>query len=104
MPFQWTDTGHIGLLGVTPNGDLRFYGTDGGGHWVNGGGAVIGTGFTGFRTVFSVGSFGGTDTGSVLTVDQAGDLKVYFADGTGGWLAGNGIQIGVGFQTLKEIF
>ena len=104
LPFQWTDTGHIGLLGVTPGGDLRFYGTDGGGHWVNGGGAVIGTGFAGFRSVFSVGSFGGTDTGTLMTIDQAGHLKVYFADGTGGWLEGNGIGIGVGFQTLKSVF
>jgi hypothetical protein len=104
LPFQWTDTGHIGLLGVTPTGDLRFYGTDGGGHWVNGGGVRIGTGFAGFRTVFSVGSFGGTDTGSIMTVDNAGNLKVYLADGQGGWLAGSGITIGFGFQTLKEVF
>jgi hypothetical protein len=104
MAFQWTDTGHIGLLGVTPGGDLRFYGTDGSGHWVNGSGAQIGGGFAGLRTVLSVGSFGGTDTGSVMTVDNAGTLRVYLADGNGGWLNGNGIPIGVGFQTLKQIF
>ena len=104
MPFYWTEPGHIGLLGVTPSGYLRFYETDGAGHWANPGGRNIGSGFAGFRNVFSVGSFGGTDTSSVMTVDNAGNLKVYIAAGDGGWVNGDGDQIGVGFQTVKTVF
>jgi hypothetical protein len=104
MPFQWTNDGHVGLLGVTPNGDLTFYGVDGNGNWTNGNGVAIGGGFAGFTTEFSVGSFGGSDTGSFMTVDQSGILRVYQANGTGGWLTGNGVQIGVGFQTVKQLF
>ncbi len=104
MPFYWTEPGHIGLLGVTPNGYLRFYETDGAGNWANPGGRNIGSGFTGFRNVFSVGSFGGTDTSSIMTVDNAGNLKVYIAGGDGVWVNGNGDQIGVGFQTVKTVF
>ena len=102
MAFQWTNNGRVGLLGVASNGDLRYYGVDAHGNWLNGNGQTIGSGFSysNLHTVFSVGSFGGTDTGSVMTVDNAGLLKVYQANGTGGWLSGNGIQIGVGFQDM----
>jgi hypothetical protein len=104
MSFQWTNDGHVGLLGITPNGDLRFYGVDGNGNWTNGNGLAIGGGFAGFIKEFSVGSFGGSDTGSFMTVDQYGILRVYQANGTGGWLTGNGVRIGVGFQTMETLF
>jgi hypothetical protein len=104
VPFQWTDDGHTGLLGVTGQGNLEFYATDGAGHWTTGSGELIGVGFGGLRTVVGPGSWGGTDTGVVMTVDGSGNLMAYQADGTGGWLTGNGIQVGVGFQTLKALF
>ena len=104
MAFQWTDNGHTGLLGVTSQGALEFYATDGGGHWTTGSGQLIGVGFSGLRTAVSPGSWGGTDTGALMTVDAGGNLKAYQANGTGGWLFGNGIQVGVGFQTLKALF
>lgn len=104
LPFQWTDNGHTGLLGVTSQGSLEFYATDGAGHWTTGSGQLIGVGFSGLRTAVSPGSWGGTDTGALMTVDASGNLKAYQANGTGGWLFGNGIQVGVGFQTLKALF
>jgi hypothetical protein len=97
MAFQWTNDGHVGLLGVTTTGDLRYYGVDGRGNWTNGGGQLIGGGFGGLSAVFSVGSFGGSDTGSIMTVNNSGILKVYEASGIGSWLSGNGVLIGSGF-------
>ncbi len=102
--FHWTDTDHIGLLGVTAGGDLKYYPVDGSGHWTNAGGQTIGSGFGGLPSVLSVGSFGGTDTGSLMTVDWNGYLKVYSANGTGGWINGNGTLIGTGFFTMRSIF
>jgi hypothetical protein len=102
--FQWTKDGHVGLLGTAPNGWLVYYPTDGAGHWTNGNGETIGVGFGGLHAMISTGSFGATDTGSIMTVTSDGILRVYPADGNGGWLDGNGIQIGVGFQTVKQLY
>jgi hypothetical protein len=104
MAFQWTDNGHIGLLGVNNSGALLYFTTDGAGHWVDGTGEWLGAGFGGNRQVLSEGSWAGTDTGSIMTVDQAGTLKVYTADGKGAWLNASGTQIGVGFNSLRELF
>jgi hypothetical protein len=106
MPFYWTDHGHIGLLGLRrSDGALRFYETDGSGNWADPAGRNIGGGFTSdVREMFSVGSFGGTDTSSIMTVDNAGNLTLYIAGGDGVWANGIGDQIGVGFQTVKTVF
>jgi hypothetical protein len=101
---NWSGDGKEGLLAVTAGGDLKYYPVDGSGHRTNAGGQTIGSGFRGMPSVLSVGSFGGTDTGSLMTVDWNGYLKVYSANGTGGWINGNGTLIGTGFSSMRSVF
>ncbi|HEV3361086.1 MAG TPA: trypsin-like serine protease [Pseudonocardiaceae bacterium] len=43
-------------------------------------------------------------TSTMMTVDWNGYLKVYSANGTGGWINGNGTLIGAGFSSMRSVF
>jgi hypothetical protein len=105
VAMQWTTSGHLGLLGHTADGALRFYEGDGAGGFATATGVQIGSGFVGafgppFQLV-SVGDWNGDGTADLITVDGAGDLGLYEGNGTGGWLSPNGLLIGTGFEPMR---
>jgi hypothetical protein len=104
VAMQWTTSGHLGLLGHTSGGALRFYEGDGAGGFAPATGVQIGSGFVGafgppFQLV-SVGDWNGDGTADLITVDGAGDLVLYGGNGTGGWLSPTGSMIGTGFSPM----
>ncbi|HYS41294.1 MAG TPA: hypothetical protein VEO01_37240 [Pseudonocardiaceae bacterium] len=105
VAMRWTTNGHLGLLGHTSGGALRFYEGDGAGGFATITGVQIGSGFVGafgppFQLV-SVGDWNGDGMADLLTVDGAGDLSLYEGNGTGGWLSPTGSMSGTGFKPMR---
>jgi hypothetical protein len=101
---NWTGDGHEDLIGRTPAGALRLYESDGHGGWVNGNGVQIGTGFNAFDIIITPGSWTGDGNQTLIGRTPGGALRLYESDGHGGWVNGNGVQIGSGFNAFSRFF
>ena len=105
------------IYGVTPNGDLKWYKHTGSkmglglydaGSWDPNSGKVIGTGWNGFRQLFA------TSDGIIYGIKPDGSLRWYKHDGqqtgnglfdpSGGWDPKSGKEVGVGWNTFKQVF
>ena len=105
-------------------GELKWYRhdgrDDGSFHWAPGSGNVVGTGWNGFKQVFSGGNgviyavtpyvpaVYPTTTGGHYIPASGGELKWYRhtgqADGSFRWAAGSGNVVGTGWGDFKELF
>lgn len=101
---NWTGDGHEDLIGLTPAGALRLYESDGKGGWVNGNGVQIGVGFNMFDTILTPGTWMGDGHQALIGRTPAGALRLYESDGNGGWVNGNGVQIGAGWNEFTKFF
>jgi hypothetical protein len=101
---NWTGDGHEDLIGRTPAGALRLYESDGHGGWINGNGVQIGVGFNAFNIILTPGNWTGDGNQTLIGRTGDGALRLYESDGHGGWVNGNGVQIGSGFNAFSRIF
>lgn len=97
--LRWKANGPVGLVGRTANGALRYYAGNGQGAFSDPAGIQIGAGFGQYGQLLSAGDWSGDDVADLITVDGAGNMYLYTADGNGGW-ADNGQrrQIGEGWN------
>lgn len=86
------------LMAVAPDGGLYLYRGNGKGGW-SGTKTKTGSGWQGFRTVFSPGDFTGDDRPDVIGVTSSGDMYLYRGNGKGGW-SGSGTRIGTGWGSF----
>jgi V8-like Glu-specific endopeptidase len=100
---NWTGNGLPNLMGRTSTGDLFLYTSDGHGGWLNNGiGIKIGTGWNGFNTVLTPGTWAGDGHQALIGRTAAGDLMLYKSDGHGGWMNnGSGVKIGSSWGGFK---
>ncbi len=100
---NWTGDGHPNILGRTPGGALYLYTSDGNGGWEHGGyGQLIGTGWNMFNTVLTPGDWKGDGHQALIGRTSTGDLRLYESAGaSGGWVDGNGVVIGTGWNMFK---
>ncbi|MEP6479351.1 MAG: FG-GAP-like repeat-containing protein, partial [Rhodoglobus sp.] len=81
---DFTGDGKNDVLGVLADGTLKVHAGDGTGG-LAASGTVLGSGWTGLKTIVGPGAFSGQGQADLLSVTTAGDLKLYTGDGTG-WL------------------
>jgi trypsin len=97
---NWTGDGHPNLMGRTANGDLVLYTSDGHGGWLNPNGTLIGTGWNGFNTVLTPGTWlQGLQT--LIGRTPHGELVAYAVDWRGDWVNPNGTLIGTGWNSFS---
>lgn len=88
------------LARVASTGELRLYAGTGGGRV--GEGRVVGTGWSIFDALESVGDFSGDGASDVVAREAAtGALWLYRGDGAGGWLPR--VRVGTGWSTFSTI-
>jgi hypothetical protein len=103
-PGDFSGDGKPDLLVRDAQGQLLMYRGNGTGTWATGIGQVVGGGWGPFTALLAPGDFSGDGFPDVLARDSAGGLLMYRGDGDGGWLTGNGEQIGSGWQGFSAIF
>ena len=94
-PRDFTGDGKADIVGVLGNGDLYLYRGNGLGKFL-GSGVRIGTGWAGFRTLFSPGDFTGDGRSDMIGVLANGDMYLYRGNGLGRF-TGSGVRIGTGW-------
>ena len=102
-PGDWSGDGHADLLARDDAGMLYLYRGDGQGGFASSR-TQIGTGFAPFTALFGGGDFSGDGRPDVIARPQDGRLLLYRGDGDGGWVTGQGEQIGSGgWQALNGL-
>jgi hypothetical protein len=102
-PGDWSGDGHADLLARDDAGMLYLYRGDGQGGFASSR-TQIGTGFAPFTALFGGGDFSGDGRPDVIARPQDGRLLLYRGDGDGGWVTGQGEQIGSGgWQALSGL-
>lgn len=98
---NWNGDNMPSLMARTRSGNLYIYNSDGHGGWSNPNGTLIGTGWTAFDTVLTPGNWLGNGHQVLLGRTPGGNLYEYEGDGHGGWLTGQGVLIGTGWNGFK---
>jgi hypothetical protein len=94
-PGDWSGDGHADLIARDDAGALLLYRGDGQGGFASSR-TQIGSGFAPFTAMFAGGDFSGDRKPDILVRPQDGRLLMYRGDGDGGWVTGQGEQIGSG--------
>lgn len=98
---DFTGDGRADLGRITASGSFEL--RPGRGDGTFGGPTVIGTGWQGFSLVTGGVDFDGDRRIDVVARDPQGTLRLYRGDGMGGWLTGDGIAIGNGWQIIDSL-
>lgn len=98
---DFTGDGRPDLGRVTSDGQFELWKGRGDGTFA--GPAVIGSGWNGFGLITGGIDFDGDRRVDVVARDAAGDLWLYRGDGMGGWLTGQGVKVGVGWQVIDSL-
>jgi hypothetical protein len=98
-PGDFDGDGNADLIVVQHDGGLALYRGNGAGGWITGAGEPIGSGWEGFRIVFSPGDFDGDGNADVIGIQPDGAMTLYRGNGSapGPWITGAGEPIGSGF-------
>lgn len=98
---DFTGDGFADVGRITADGQFELW--KGRGDGTFSGPTLIGSGWNGFGLVTGGIDFDGDRRVDVVARDAAGNLQLYRGDGMGGWLTGQGIQIGVGWQVINSL-
>lgn len=103
--WNWNNDNRPSVFGVSPNGDLMQYKSNGEGEFANNGVAdLIGTGWNRFNDIMITNNWTGNGRPNLLGREPNGDLYLYTSDGNGGWENGGlGQRIGVGWSMFNTI-
>ncbi|GAA5199638.1 VCBS repeat-containing protein [Microbacterium jejuense] len=92
----------LDLIAREPSGALYLYRGNGAGGWVTGQGQAIGSAWSMFDTVFSIGDFDGNHRAGLVGRRADGTLWLYPVTGTGKW--GTPRQIGTSWNGITAVF
>ena len=98
---DFSGDGRPDVLARRGDGTLLMYRGDGAGGWITGTGEPIGTGWGPFTALASGGDFSGDGRADILARQSDGTLLLYRGNGTGGFVAGTGEQVGAGWNALS---
>jgi hypothetical protein len=98
---DWKGNGLPSLMARTRGGDLWVYNSNGAGGWSNPSGDLIGSGWGAFDTILTPSNWLGNGHPVLLGRTPGGGLFEYEGNGTGGWLTGQGVLIGTGWNGFK---
>ncbi len=101
---NWFGDGRPGFIGRTPAGAIRVYVGNEQGGFSDGNGTQIGTGFNGFNSLISVGTWRGNGDEALIGRTPDGVLHLYQSNEQGGWVNAGGEQIGTGFNQFSRLF
>jgi hypothetical protein len=95
---NWNGDGTEAVLAVTPDGRLFQYKSNGEGDFATGTAIQIGSGFNVFDKIIPVNNWFGDGRPGLIGRTPAGVIRVYTGNEQGGFVNGNGTQIGIGFN------
>ncbi|NUT56922.1 MAG: VCBS repeat-containing protein [Thermoleophilia bacterium] len=99
---DWSGDGAGDVLAVRSDGALLLYRGTGAGAFQPNGPQVIGSGFAQFGALMT-GDWSGDGKPDILAVPADGRLLLYRGNGAGGFVTGQGEQIGVGFAQFTAL-
>jgi FG-GAP-like repeat/Tachylectin len=100
---DWSGDNKADVLAVDSAGKLLMYRGTGAGRFVAGGGRPIGTGWGSFTALLAPGDWSGDGKPDLLARTTDGVLLLYRGNGAGGFLSGQGEQIGTGWGSLTAL-
>jgi hypothetical protein len=102
---DWSGDAKPDLLARKPDGALFLYRGDGLGAWLAGvcEGTQIGSQFNMFDALVGPGDWTGDGKSDLLARRNDGTLFLYRGNGAGGWVTGNGEQIGTNFNAFDAM-
>ncbi|WP_231406046.1 VCBS repeat domain-containing M23 family metallopeptidase [Streptomyces clavuligerus] len=102
---DWSGDGRADLLAKNrTTGDIHLYEGNGSGGFKAGTGQAVGNNFTAFDQMTGVGDFNNDGHNDIVTRKVAtGTLHLFAGNGSGGFKAGTGTQIGTGWNGMTEL-
>jgi hypothetical protein len=91
------------VLAAAPDGSMWMYRGNGAGWWITGNGEQVGNGWTGFDILLAHGDFSGDRLADVIARKPDGTLSLYRGNGSGGWVTGNGMSLGGGWNQYNML-
>lgn len=98
---NWNGDGTESVFAETPSGVLDEYNSDGSGDLVTTPPVQVGVGFNEFTDIMVVPNWNNDGHENLIGRTPSGELRLYESDGKGGWINGNGVAIGEGFQQFN---
>lgn len=98
---NWNGDGTESVFAETPGGVLDEYKSDGHGDLLNQAPSPVGVGFNMFTDIMVVPNWNNDGHENLIGRTPGGELRLYESDGKGGWINGNGVAIGEGFQQFN---
>jgi hypothetical protein len=103
-PGDFDGDGYTDLITRKSTGELFLYTGNGTGGWKTGQRQPIGAGFQMYDQILSPGDFTGDGFADILCRKPNGELYYYAGNGVGGWITGQGVPAGEGFQAFNLLF